>query len=128
MARVLGIGGIFFKCGDPAALMKWYSEVLGVAVHAHFNGAIFRAADFPQGGYTVLSAFDAHSEHFAPSSASFMINFMVDDVDGVIDAVIRSGGKQVGDIEDHPQGRFGWCVDPAGNKIELWRPAPDSSN
>ncbi|NIP80345.1 MAG: VOC family protein, partial [Gemmatimonadetes bacterium] len=81
MARVLGIGGVFFKCDDPARLAAWYREHLGLDV-MDFGGALFRPAGMPPGSYTVWGPFPADTDYFAPSGRDFMINFIVDDVEG----------------------------------------------
>jgi len=119
MARALGVGGVFFKSPDPARLRSWYAQWLGIAADEY--GANFAPAAMPEGAVTVWSPFAATTDYFAPSSASFMINFVVDDLDGVL-AQVRSGGAEVVGTENHDYGRFGWFVDPDGNKIELWQP------
>lgn len=121
MARVVGLGGIFFKSADPQALGDWYRRWLEVPVE-HPHGAIFRARDMPEGGYSVWGAFAADTRYFDPSPRSFMFNLVVDDLEGAL-AQVREGGAQiVGEIEEYEYGRFGWFVDPEGNKVELWQP------
>ena len=121
MAKVLGIGGVFFKSSDPARLRAWYGRWLGLPVDDY--GASLTPATIPPGGYTVWSPFAADTNYFAPSQASFMINLIVDDVDAAL-AQVREGGAQVvGAPEQHDYGRFGWFLDPDGNKVELWQPA-----
>ena len=120
MARALGIGGVFFKARDPKALREWYGRHLQLPVADY--GASLQPSDIPAGGYTQWSPFAADTEYFAPSNQPFMINFMVDDLEGAL-AQVRAGGAQVmPDIEESEYGRFGWFVDPEGNKIELWVP------
>jgi predicted enzyme related to lactoylglutathione lyase len=119
MAKVLGIGGVFFKSPDPARLRAWYSQRLGFAADEY--GAMFAPATMPQGGMTVWNPFAATTDYFAPSQASFMINLVVDDLDGAL-AQVREGGAEVVGSENHDYGRFGWFVDPDGNKVELWQP------
>jgi predicted enzyme related to lactoylglutathione lyase len=125
MARVTGIGGVFFKASDPVALRAWYRDVMGLAVDG--DGAItFTWADDPQpagSGHTVLGLFRAETEYFDPSTKPFMVNLRVDDLDGMI-ARLRDAGAQVNetiDVEDC--GRFCWFLDPEDNKIELWEPS-----
>jgi predicted enzyme related to lactoylglutathione lyase len=124
MARVTGIGGVFFKCkGDRAALAEWYREHLGLQLE-QFGGAIFRWPDdpAPDGGVTVWHVAGAASKWFSPSDASFMINYRVDDLDSLV-ARLREGGVQlVGEPESHENGKFAWILDPDGNKLELWEP------
>lgn len=125
MARVTGIGGVFFKSrGERAALVAWYREHLGVRLE-DFGGAIFRWPDDSggDGGLTVWHVADAASRWFSPSDAPFMINYRVDDLDGML-AQLRSGGVQVvGGPEADENGKFAWILDPDGNKLELWEPA-----
>ena len=122
MAKALGIGGVFFKARDPAALAAWYGAHLGIDVQDGFAGAIFTADAVPAGGYTVWSPFAADTTYFDPSTAPYMINLMVDDLDGALAQVAEGGATLVGTPEDSEYGRFGWFIDPDGNKIELWQP------
>jgi predicted enzyme related to lactoylglutathione lyase len=127
MERVRGIGGVFFKARDKAALGAWYKEHLGVPVE-EWGGAAFRWADHDTGGATtVWSPFAADSKYFAPSEAPFMLNFRVDDLDAMR-AQLKAAGVTVDDkVDDSDFGRFGWAMDPDGNRIELWQPpAPPS--
>jgi len=117
MKRVTGIGGIFFKARDPVALGEWYRRHLGIDVQS-WGGAAFEATT----GETAWAIFPATSDSFAPSGAPFMINYRVADLAAVLDA-LRSEGCQVDDrVDSSEQGRFGWVMDPEGNRIELWEP------
>jgi predicted enzyme related to lactoylglutathione lyase len=124
MKRVTGIGGIFFKSKDPKALGAWYQTHLGIAVQP-WGGAAFqwKGADNAEGvGSTIWSPFAADTSYFAPSTAPFMINYRVDDLHTLL-AVLRAEGVQVDDkIEESEYGKFGWVIDPEGNKLELWQP------
>jgi predicted enzyme related to lactoylglutathione lyase len=122
MARVLGVGGVFFKSPDPAALAAWYERWLGVELGEGFTGSIFQPAGVPPGGYTIWSPFAADTEYFDPSPAPFMINLMVDDLDGALAQVAEGGARVMEAREESEFGRFGWFLDPDGNKIELWQP------
>jgi catechol 2,3-dioxygenase-like lactoylglutathione lyase family enzyme len=137
--RAIGIGGIFFKSGDHMQLRKWYADHLGVD-HGS-DGAMFKwlrvpeaapAAANPSSGpesaaageehLTIWSIFPATSKYFDPSSAPFMINYIVDDMDAIL-ARLASGSVRIDPKrEDHDYGRFAWVYDPDGNKIELWQP------
>lgn len=123
MARVLGVGGIFFKAKAPEALGDWYREHLQVPVDASYGGASFEPSTMPPGGQTVWSPFPADTTYFAPSERAFMFNLIVDDLDGALEQVRRGGAEVVGQVEEYEYGRFGWFVDPEGNKVELWEPA-----
>ncbi len=124
MRRVTGIGGIFFKSKDPKALGDWYKTHLGIDV-ADWGGAAFRWAgpDNPTGiGTTIWSPFKDDTAYFAPSTAPFMINYRVEDLDGVLSALRAEGVKVEDKVEESEYGKFGWVVDPEGNKLELWEP------
>jgi catechol 2,3-dioxygenase-like lactoylglutathione lyase family enzyme len=124
MKRVTGIGGVFFKSKDPKALGEWYKAHLGLEV-TEWGGAVFRwtGPDNPTGsGTTIWSPFKEDTSHFAPSTASFMINYRVEDLHAVL-AALRAEGVQVEDkVEESEYGKFGWVIDPDGNKLELWQP------
>lgn len=122
--RVTGIGGIFFKAKDPVALREWYRQHLGISVEP-WGGTAFQWAspDNPGGtGTTVWSVFDDSSAHFAPSRAPFMINYRVEDLHALL-AALRTEGCAVDDKVDESEfGKFGWVMDPEGNRVELWQP------
>ncbi|WP_418316963.1 VOC family protein [Piscinibacter sakaiensis] len=124
MKRVTGIGGVFFKAKDPARLRAWYRDHLGMAVE-DWGGVAFRWAGNgnPDGtGTTIWSPFDDSTSYFAPSEAPFMINYRVDDLDALL-AALRSEGCAVDDkVESSEYGKFGWVMDPEGNRVELWQP------
>ena len=120
MARITGVGGIFFKCKDPGALSRWYREVLGIAVE-DWGGALFRSSpDSPP--VVVWAPFAAETTHFAPSERPFMVNFAVDDLDGMVAKIKEKGVEIIGREDSDPNGRFAWLLDPAGTKLELWEP------
>jgi predicted enzyme related to lactoylglutathione lyase len=125
MLRVTGIGGVFFKAKDPEALAEWYRQHLGFDVQT-WGGVAFRwvTPENPAGtGTTVWSPFAADTEYFAPSSASFMVNYRVADLRALL-AQLRAEGCAVDDkVEESEQGSFGWVMDPEGNRLELWQPA-----
>ena len=123
--RVTGIGGIFIKARDPKVLGAWYSDNLGVP---RANGAVpplfqWRDHDDPQRvGNTVWGLFRSDTKYFAPSTAPFMINYRVNNLDRLL-ARLRAAGITVeGQVVEDFNGKFGWVMDPEGNKIELWEP------
>ena len=123
MARITGIGGVFFKAKDPTALAAWYAEHLGLALE-DFGGAVLR---WPQDtaddeGVTVWHTAAADTQWFSPSGASFMINYRVDDMDGMLAQLREAGVAIVGGPEYHENGVFAWIMDPEQNKVELWQP------
>jgi predicted enzyme related to lactoylglutathione lyase len=124
MARVTGIGGVFFKSrNEGARLAAWYQEHLGISLEG-FGGAIMKWPDdkAEDGGMTVWHVADAETEWFRPSDASFMINYRVDDLDGMIAQLQAGGVEVVQGPESHENGKFAWIMDPDGNKVELWEP------
>lgn len=124
MARVTGIGGVFFKStGDNAELAAWYKEHLGMTLE-DFGGAILKWADdkAEDGGLTVWHVAEKGSEWFSPSNASFMINYRVDDLGELLDQLRARDVQIIQGPESHENGRFAWIMDPDGNKVELWEP------
>lgn len=125
MAKILGFGGVFMTCTDAAATKDWYARVLGVEPD-EYGGFSFlhsaSAAAFPTGSRTILGLFDAGTDYFAPSQLPFMINLIVDDLDGMLDRIAREGVTQVEPMQSFEYGRFAWIMDPDGRKIELWEP------
>ena len=117
MAKVLGIGGVFFKTQDPQALRDWYARVLGFEVN-DWGGVAFEP---PPGGSQAWSIFAADTDHFAPSEQPFMINLTVDDLDGVLARAAEAGVEPLGRQNDDTFGHFAWLMDPAGVKVELWQ-------
>lgn len=125
MKRVTGIGGIFFHARDPVALRAWYQRHLGIDVQA-WGGTAFAwtdAAGNPaRGGSTIWAIHPADGNSYAPGTAPFMVNYRVDDLDALL-RVLRDEGCQVLDTSgDSEYGKFGWVIDPEGNKVELWQP------
>jgi predicted enzyme related to lactoylglutathione lyase len=110
---VTGLGGVFFRARDPGALRAWYEDTLGVP-----------AEELMRSDGLVFGIFDAHTDYFGPSGQAFMVNFRVASLDAALERV-RAAGAQVDDETQDQEGlgRFGWAVDPEGNRFELWEPA-----
>jgi len=124
MKRVTGIGGIFFKAKDPKAMQAWYKQHLGIDVQV-WGGAAFDWTDAdgkPVGGTTAWCIFPASGDNFAPSTASFMVNYRVADVRALLQALREEGCNVLDKFDDSEFGKFGWVIDPEGNKVELWEP------
>ena len=119
MAKVLGVGGVFFKSPDPKRLYDWYAKWLGMEFEADW-GIAYYPKSMPAKGYTVWSAFDAKTDYFAPSDNEFMFNLIVDNLEEALKQVKEGGAQVIGSIEKLEFGLFGWFVDPDGNKVELW--------
>lgn len=125
MTQVLGIGGVFFKSADEAAVREWYARVLGLSFEP-WGGVVFTpdlAASHPGAG-TVFSPFKADTDYFEPSTKEFMFNLMVDDLEGMLARCAQHGVVPVKTFPDEPNGRFAHILDPEGRKVELWEPRP----
>ncbi len=123
MARITGLGGVFYIVPDVAATRAWYEEHLGIGGDW---GAQFRFADDSAEAYALLSHFPADTGYLAPSEQPFMVNLRVDDLDGMI-AGLEAKGVVILGREDEEYGRFAWLLDCNGLKLELWEqigPAP----
>ena len=124
MAKVLGLGGLFFKSKDPAATRQWYARVLGIPFKEW--GMVFTpdaAASHP-GAATIFSPFGGDTDYFLPSDKEFMFNLMVDDLDGILAQCAEHGVEPIKAFVDEPNGRFAHIMDPEGRKVELWEPKP----
>ncbi len=127
MKRVTGIGGIFFKCVSPQNMLDWYDKHLGIPCAG--EGAIFqwKQKDSPdEDGHTVWGPFESTTRYFDPSKRDFMINYRVDDLDGLLQELRKDGVEVVGEVEKYDYGKFAWILDPEGNKIELWEPIDEA--
>jgi len=121
MARITGIGGIFFRSKDPKALSAWYRDVLGLKIEDWGGAAIpLDAPGHPP--VIVWSAFEAKSDYLAPSTREFMVNFAVDNLAAFLETLKAKGVAVLNHTDDDPSGKFAWIVDPDGTKIELWEP------
>ncbi|MEZ5553733.1 MAG: hypothetical protein R3E82_22840 [Pseudomonadales bacterium] len=122
--RVLGIGGVFFKVEDPVRVNAWYRDHLGVdATEAGYTQFLWRNIDDPERiDRTVWTTFSETSEHFGRSEQKVMINYIVQDLGGLLAELLAEGVVQVGEVEEYEYGRFAWILDAEGNKVELWEP------
>jgi len=120
VAKALGFGGLFFKSPDPERLLAWYSQWLGIGDGK--SSVEFRPETVPPNGFCVFTPFPADTDYFSPTQREFMFNLIVDDLDRALGQVHLGGARVVGEIEEHEYGRFGWFIDPDGNKVELWQP------
>jgi predicted enzyme related to lactoylglutathione lyase len=124
MAKVTGLGGIFYKSDDPARTQAWYKENLGIGGDW---GAMFPwSMDGTGQAYSLLSPFKTETDYFDPSASSFMINLRVDDLDAFT-AGLEEKGIEILGRQNEEYGKFAWILDCDGIKIELWEqigPAP----
>jgi len=124
MAKVTGIGGVFFKStNDNAALGAWYKKHLGMSLE-DWGGAILNWSEdkAEDGGMTVWHVAEKDTGWFSPSESSFMINYRVDNLDELVAQLKADGIELVAGPESHENGKFAWLMDPDGNKVELWEP------
>jgi catechol 2,3-dioxygenase-like lactoylglutathione lyase family enzyme len=121
--RILGIGGIFFKSANRDQMREWYSQHLGLADKGGGAMLPWREHGDPQKEHvTVWTVFPASTNYFDPGRASFMINYIVDDMDALLDRLKQEGVKIDAKRINESYGRFAWIYDLDGNKIELWQP------
>lgn len=124
MKRVTGIGGIIFKAKDPESLQAWYKQHLGIDVQV-WGGAAFDWTDAdgkPVAGTTAWSIIAQDSDSLSPGEASFMVNYRVADLGALLEALRQEGCNVLDKTDDSEYGKFGWVIDPEGNKVELWEP------
>lgn len=120
---VLGVGGVFVRARDPAALGRWYAEMLGIAIDSAWNGGTLSAkAD----DMTVFSLFAAENDYFERSQ-QVMLNWRVADLDAVRAFLIGRGVRVDEKTDRSDYGYFGWAWDCEGNKLELWQPPQASA-
>ena len=123
--RILGIGGVFFKSANRDQTREWYAKHLGLADQGEGVMRPWSEQEDPQKELvTVWSVFPASTKYFDPSPAPFMINYIVDDMDALLDRLKQEGVKIDDKRMDESYGRFAWIYDGDGNKIELWQPLP----
>jgi predicted enzyme related to lactoylglutathione lyase len=127
MKRVTGIGGVFIKAKDPKGLAAWYDRHLGFSfgenLYVNFKWVNENNPAVP--GNTVFSFFKKESNYFDPSSSPVMINFRVKDLETLLETLKKEEVEIVGKISEEEYGKFGWIMDPEGNKIELWEPVDE---
>lgn len=121
--KVTGVGGIFFKVKDPAAMRDWYNKNLGLVTNEYGSVFEFRHADEPEKpGFLQWSPFKETTKYFEPSTKEFMINYRVENMVELVEELKKSGVTVLDTIEEYDYGKFVHIMDPEGNKIELWEP------
>jgi predicted enzyme related to lactoylglutathione lyase len=122
MQKVIGIGGFFFKAKDVKKLAAWYEKFLGI----NFGDSTYFNFNAPPPGHpknsggSALSFFKEDTKYFNPSDKQFMLNLRVENLEALIEELKKENVTVIGDIEDYDYGKFGWILDPEGNKLELW--------
>ena len=125
--RILGIGGVFFKSANRDQTREWYAKHLGIEDKGQGAMLPWREKDDPQNEHvTVWTVFSDSTKYFEPKQP-FMINYIVDDMDALLDRLKQEGVKIDPKRMDESYGRFAWIYDSDGNKIELWQPVPEKS-
>ena len=123
--RVTGIGGVFFRSKDPAALATWYKEHLGIS---QVPQTLEDVPWMQEAGPTVFAPYELDSPNLGRDSQQFMLNFRVDGLDALLERLAASGIQSDKHQTMDGVGRFAWIYDPEGNPIELWEPeAPEQA-
>ncbi|MGE0590498.1 MAG: VOC family protein [Cyclobacteriaceae bacterium] len=120
--RVTGIGGIFFKAKDPDGIKKWYEKHLGFPYDQYGCSFAWIQKESKKSGYTAWSPFSEDTKYYDPSKKDFMFNYRVENLEELLKVLKEEGVQVVGEMETYDYGKFGWILDPEGNKIELWEP------
>ena len=121
MKRVIGLGGIFFKCKNAKELKEWYGKHLGLPVGDYGANFEWREAEDPEKkGTTVWSPFSESTTYFEPSPKQFMINYRVENIEWVVEQLKKEGVTILDEIQSFDYGKFVHILDPEDNKIELW--------
>jgi catechol 2,3-dioxygenase-like lactoylglutathione lyase family enzyme len=126
MARVRGIGGVFFKSANPVALREWYAKHLGIVSDGD-SGTMFHwnQPDSPCAeNLTTWCIFPASTKYFGEGNSPFMLNYVVDDLHATLKALREEGVWVDTKVEEFEYGKFAWIKDPDGNRIELWELLP----
>lgn len=126
-SHIVGIGGIFFKAKNPEVLQEWYEEKLGFSVQVPYDekdtAITFKWKNFENENHnTVWAPFPENTDYFKPSNKSFMINYIVKDMEGLFAKLSTMGIDLVGSIRTYKYGKFSHIIDPEGNKVEFWEP------
>ena len=128
MKRVTGLGGVFFKTQNPDKIKSWYEKHLGMKMDAYGHSFRWKDIENPEAkapALTAWSPFKDDSTYFKPSEKEFMFNYRVDNLVELLKALKEEGVTIVGEMQEFPYGKFGWILDPDGNKIELWEPVDE---
>ena len=126
MAKITGIGGVFFKCKDANKVREWYKAHLGTDVNEYGANFEWRDAEDPKKkGSTAWNTFPEDTKYFEPSTKDFMINYRVDNLEALVEQLKKEGVTIVDKIETYDYGKFVHIVDIEGNKVQLWEPTDD---
>ena len=121
--KVTGIGGIFFFSDNPKEAREWYHKNLGIESTAYGSSFKSRNISNPEEiDYLQWCLFKKGDEYFSPSKKEFMINYRVQNIEGLVKKLKANGVTVVDKIETYDYGKFVHIMDAEGNKIELWEP------
>lgn len=123
--RVTGIGGVFFKTKDPDKIKKWYEKHLGFPYDKYGCSFEWRQKGTDKPGFTAWGPFEMDTKYYDPSKKDFMFNYRVENLEELLKVLKEEGVQVVGEMESYDYGKFGWIMDPEGNKIELWEPVDE---
>lgn len=128
--KVTGIGGIFFFSDNPEETREWYAKNLGLEINEYGSASFeFRNVNKPEEiGSLQWCPFKTGSEYFAPSKKEFMINYRVQNIEGLVNKLKENGVTIVDEIQTFDYGKFVHIMDSEGNKIELWEPIDADQN
>jgi len=127
MKRVTGLGGIFFKAKDNKKMYEWYKKHLDIDSNKWGGHFKWKDADSDKISHTAWSIFGDDTKYLEPSNKEMMINYRVENLDHLLEVLKEEGVTIVGEPEKSEFGKFGWIMDPEGNKIELWEPPANES-
>jgi predicted enzyme related to lactoylglutathione lyase len=128
MARVTGIGGVFFRAKNPKAVAEWYTRHFGFEAAGEEHGAQYAAFEWREApprqgrGMTVWAAFPERSTYLGRRSQACMVNYRVDDLNAMLRQLRRRKVRVDPKVQVSEFGKFGWAFDPEGHRIELWEP------
>jgi predicted enzyme related to lactoylglutathione lyase len=128
MKRVTGLGGVFFKANDPKKIKEWYQTHLGMQMDDYgfsFHWKEIGKEDAKAPAATAWSPFKSDTKYFAPSEKPYMFNYRVENLVELLKVLKEEGVEVIGEMQEFSYGKFGWILDPEGNKIELWEPKDD---
>lgn len=121
--KATGIGGIFFFTENPEETREWYATNLGLDVNEWGSTFESRNIDNPEQVDSLQwSPFKNGSEYFSPSKKDFMINYRVQNIEGLVEKLKANGVTVLDEIVGYDYGKFVHIMDAEGNKIELWEP------
>lgn len=125
MEKVKGLGGIFFKCADPAKTKAWYAQHLGIPAGDYGHSFMAREQNSDEVFRVVWSPFPEATDYFEPGKSELMVNYRVENLEAMLKQLAAAGAQLVGEMQTYPYGKFAWVMDPDGRKVELWEPVEE---